>query len=292
MLTVPAELEWLREEEPGGAEWLERLPRLAAECAEAWRLDLGEPLPGAFISLVVPAGGQAILKINFPSEESEHEGDALLHWAGHGAIRLLAEDRPRRALLIERCRPGTRLWDLPDGDRADHITAEVLRSLHERPVGRGHEFRLLADEAAGWAEEIPARWEQRGRPFPRALVSETVAFLREPPPDERFVLHQDLHGGNILSSERGWLAIDPKPLVGERAFDAASFLRDRRDELARDPAPKRRIRRRLDVLENELGLDRERMRGWGIAHALAWGMWDTDMDPGHFACAAALADIR
>ncbi len=86
------------------------------------------------------------------------------------------------------------------------------------------------------------------------------------------VLHQDFHGGNVLSSKRdGWLAIDPKPLVGEREFDAASLLRDRR-WLLRQPGVERVVVRRLDVLERELGLDRDRLRGWGVAHALAWGL--------------------
>ena len=86
------------------------------------------------------------------------------------------------------------------------------------------------------------------------------------------LLHQDLHGGNVLrSGAEEWLAIDPKPLVGDPAFDAASLLRDRRWLLGRgDDA--RRVRRRLDVLADVAGLDRERMRLWGIVHALAWGV--------------------
>src|SRR5438093_272852 len=66
------------------------------------------------------------------------------------------------------------------------------------------------------------------------------------------------HGVNVLGAEREpWLAIDPKPLVGERAFDAASLLRDRREELIQDPAAGPRIHRRLDQLTAELGLDRD-----------------------------------
>jgi streptomycin 6-kinase len=68
----------------------------------------------------------------------------------------------------------------------------------------------------------------------------------------------------VLLSERGWLAIDAKPLVGEREFDVASLIRDRR------PATKAAMERRLDYLVDRLDLDRERTRGWAIAHALAW----------------------
>jgi streptomycin 6-kinase len=125
------------------------------------------------------------------------------------------------------------------------------------------------------------------RPFPRRLLDEAVAACLELGPDqgEPVVLHQDFHGGNVLLSDRGWLAIDPKPLVGEREFDLASYLRDRRDELARDPDAGSRVRRQLDQLTSELGLDRERARGWGIVHALAWGVTEDDVDPEHVACA-------
>jgi streptomycin 6-kinase len=97
------------------------------------------------------------------------------------------------------------------------------------------------------------------------------------------VLHQDLHGGNVLKG-RDWLAIDPKPLVGEPAFDLASLLRDRR------PTTHGRIRRRLDLLTAETGTDRERAREWGIAHALAWGLEPDRAHPMHLACAQWLAE--
>ena len=100
----------------------------------------------------------------------------------------------------------------------------------------------------------------------RALVDEAVSFLREAGPTQResVLMHQDFHGGNVLLSDRGWLAIDAKPLVGEREFDVASLIRDRR------PTTKAAMERRLDYLVDRLDLDRERTRGWAIAHALAW----------------------
>jgi streptomycin 6-kinase len=284
-LTVPAGLRWWRSE-PGGAEWLERLPALVAECAESWSLRVGPPYPDGHVSWVGPVelrnGEPAVLKINFPEPESEREADALRWWAGEGAARLLAEDEGRRALLIERCVPGSQLWDEPDEDEAMRTAAGVLRRLW-RPAPQGHRFPLLADLAAGWAEGLAEA------SYDRALVDEAVSFLLEAGPSQGdpVVVHQDFHGGNVLRAEREpWLAIDPKPLVGEREFDTASLLRDRRDELRVDPDPKARIRRRLDLLAAELELDRERMRGWGIAHALAW-----DHDEGMIACARWLTAV-
>jgi streptomycin 6-kinase len=205
----------------------------------------------------LPDGGEAVLKVNLREAETEHEAVALEHWGGRGAVRLLAHDRERWALLIERCRPGRQLWKLPD-DEATETAARVLEQLW---VPAGEPFRRLEDEATRWMEELPTRG------FEPELLERAVGFLREAGPTQResVLLHQDFHGGNVLESERGWLAIDAKPLVGEREFDVASLIRDRR------PAPKEQLERRLDYLVERLGLDSERTRGWAIAHALAWG---------------------
>ncbi len=98
----------------------------------------------------------------------------------------------------------------------------------------------------------------------RSAVEELLAD-----PTPQVLLHQDLHGGNVLRHGRDWVAIDPKPLVGDPAFDVASLVRDRRP--IRDT---RVLERRLDVLADELGHDRERMRLWSWVHAVAWGWPD------------------
>ena len=122
---------------------------------------------------------------------------------------------------------------------------------------------------------------------PVDLAVDACRTLVEEPAGE-VLLHQDLHGGNVLRSGADeWLAIDPKPLVGDPAFDAASLLRDRRWLLGgADDA--RLVRRRLDVLAEVTGLDRERMRRWGIVHALAWGVSAGRADADMILCAELL----
>lgn len=280
-MRIQAGLGWWRGE-PGGARWLDELPALVAACAERWKLRLGAPFEPARIALVVPAtlrsGEEAVLKVNFPEPESEQEPDALAHWDGSGAVRLLGRDDERRALLLERCRPGTQLWATADEDAANAVAASVLRQLRRSPPDP-HPYRLLAAEAERWADELPRRWRALGHPFEQALLDEAVSACRElgPDPVEPSVLHQDLHGGNVLRAGHGWVAIDPKPLVGDPAFDVASLLRDRRWLLGEQGAG-RRVRLRLDLLAADLGLDRERARRWGIAHALAWGVDGTGAD--------------
>lgn len=253
-IPVRLRLEWARE-----PAWLEALPGLAADCAERWELLLEEPVDTPH-SLVVPAG-EAVLKLNAPGHfEADFEAEALAHWNGEGAVRLLEHDPGRRALLVERCRPGTHLGG--HGAAELRVVASLLPRLW-RPPAEGHPFRLAADEAVRWARELPQRLEGR---VPRPLLDEAVAFFRDAGPDqgEQVVVNQDLHGRNLLAAEREpWLVIDPKPLVGERELDAVGLLRG---------APDKRLA--LDVLAAELGLDRERMRGWSLAHALAWDNLD------------------
>ena len=290
-MNIPRRLEWIRGE-PGGGAWLEALPQIATELAEQWALRLGEPYERSNVSLAVPADGvdatPAVLKINFPGPENEREADALAHYDGRGAVRLLANDRSRSSLLVERCEPGTQLWAVPDDEEATRIAAGVLQRLWRAPAER-HPFRLLETEAAAWERQIPADWEQLGGPFERELMDAAVDALVDlaRSQGDRVVLHQDFHGGNVLRAEREpWLAIDPKPLVGEREFDAASLLRDRRSEISH-----RRVERRLDLLETCLGLDRERLRGWGIAHALAWGISPSKLEPEMVEAARALLSV-
>lgn len=294
-MKIPAGLEWWRAV-PGGSAWLDRLPGLVAGCAELWSLEVGRPYEPAHTSFVarveLPDGAKGVLKINFPESETEREADAFAHWDGDGAARLLAHDPSRRALVVERCEPGTQLWDTPE-EEAILVGAEVLRALW-RPAPVEHDFILLADAAAVWCEYVDERWRRLGGPFERALLDAAVSFVAEAAPAQRdaVVLHQDFHGGNVLRAERRpWLAIDPKPLVGEREFDTASFVRDRREALMRDPNPVATIRRRIDVLADELALDRDRMRGWGIVHALAWGVRPDHVMQDMLACARWLAEI-
>jgi streptomycin 6-kinase len=295
VIEIPEQLEWWRDT-PEGAAWLGQVPAIVAELADRWRLDVDEPFLGSHVSLTVPVrrtDGPAVLKVNFPDAESEHEADALALWDGVGAARVLDRADDLRALLIERLEPGMQLWSVENEDDANKLAAEVLRTLR-REIGSEHPFRPLADEALRWAVEIPERWERQGCPFERRLVEEMVAACHDLVTDEpaRVLLHQDFHGGNVLRSGDGWRAIDPKPLVGDPAFDTASLLRDRRDSLRDDPRAERRMRRRLDLLTEAMELDRERMRLWGIVHALAWGVSDDSWHEDHVACACLLATAR
>lgn len=224
---------------------------------------LEAPFEGGAVSHVVPAG-EAVLKIQWPHRESEHEAAALELWDGDGAVRLLAHDDQRNALLIERCRPGTHLREAEREVALDVLTGLLPRLW--KPVGPP--FRPLTDEAAWWVSYIRDEWDRTGRPFEEHLVDAAVSALEElaPTQGEQVLLHQDLHADNVLAAEREpWLVIDPKPLSGEREFGLASIIRS--FELGHTESE---VVRRLDHLTAALGLDRERTRGWAIGQTIAW----------------------
>jgi streptomycin 6-kinase len=275
---VPESLGWLRESD-AGRRWLASLPHLVQECAQRWSLRVGPPYPDSHVSLAAPAhqedGDDVILKIQFPHRESLHEAAALAAWNGNGAIRVLAVDDDRRALLLEQCRPGYHLSEL-SGDDALGVIIGLLPRLW---VPAAAPFRKLADEAAQWAEELPTWWERAGRPFEITLLEAALAVLEVLPESqgEQVLLDQDLHPDNVLRATREpWLVIDPKPLVGERELGLACVIRSA--GLGHSAAL---VEQRLDRLTTELTLDRERARGWALVHALAWSFENDTVLPRH-----------
>jgi streptomycin 6-kinase len=282
-------LAWLSESAAGRA-WLDVLPALVDECVEEWALQVGAPFSYAYASLALRAksleGDDVVLKIQFPDRESEHEAAALAHWGGDGAIRLLAHDSERHALLLECCNPGTPLSEL-DQDAALDIMAGLLPRLWKRA---GAPFRPLELEAARWARELADKWQRADKPFEPRLLDAALDALGtlSGTQGEQVLLHQDLHAGNVLRAEREpWLVIDPKPLVGEREFGIAALVRG--SELGHG---RFFVQHRLERLTAELGLERDRARGWALAHTLAWGFEDGAVLPDHVECSRWLLDAR
>ncbi|HEY2208552.1 MAG TPA: aminoglycoside phosphotransferase family protein [Gaiellaceae bacterium] len=222
---------------------------LVEAVARRWELRLGDPYPpgaaGYVVRAELPDGTPAVLKLQHSHREDEQEADALERWDGDGAIRLLRRDDERHALLLERCEPGTPLSE--GADDALGVLIGLLPRLWKDASG----FHTLADEVVHWS-----------------LDGEIGELARElaATQGELVLVHQDLHGENVLAAEREpWLVIDPKPLAAEREFAVAPIVRS--FELGHS---KREALYRLDRLCAELGLDRERARGWTVVQTVAW----------------------
>lgn len=248
--------------------------------------------------LLVTNGGQllpvryqgmpAMLKLALQDEE--RRGAALMAWwQGRGAARVLAHEGA--ALLLERAEGGATLaaWAREGrDDEACRIICGVLAQLHQWGTPRPGPAPALTG-LPQWFEGLEASAAAHGGVF--AMAAATARALLASPQDVR-VLHGDMHHGNVLHfGQRGWLAIDPKGLVGERGFDHANLFCNPDAQTALEPE---RFARRLDVVAAAAALERRRLLQWVLAWAGLSASWhledgsppDTALGVAHMALAA------
>jgi streptomycin 6-kinase len=244
-------------------------------------------------SLLLPVrrhGAPVMLKIA-RQEEERRGGRLMTWWDGCGAARVLEHDD--HALLLERATGPRRLAAMVAAGRDDEAT-RILCAVADR---------LHAPRRGPPPELVPlSRWFEALAPAARSqggLLAEADAAARDllADPREPVVLHGDIHHGNVLDAgARGWLAIDPKGLWGERTFDFVNILRNPDAATALAPG---RFDRQVDVLVDAVALDRHRLLKWTLAFAGLSASWhladgepaDLDLAVAGFA-AAALGDFR
>ncbi len=281
-----------------GDDWIARLPAILAACAERWSLDIDEPFALTY-NYVAPCaradGTPAVLKVGYPAKELFTEMAAVRFYDGQGMAALLDSDNAFGAMLLERLEPGLPLDPRADDAAATAAAAGVMRSLW-RPLPPDHTFPTIETWGKGF-ERLRKTFDGGAGPFPAALVAEaedlyaSLAASAAPP----VLLHGDLHHGNILSAHRApWLAIDPKGLAGEPAYEVGALLLNPPD-FARWPDAPALTARRVAQLADELAIDRKRIRGWGIARTVLSSWW-TYEDHGRvgeeaLACARYIAEV-
>lgn len=275
-LPIPPGLDAQRRRGPDWAAWLDRLPRLAAEVVEEWRLALDGPPMHGHTSLAQPVrttgGRPAVLKVSFDADdESKHEGIALQRWRGDGAVSLLRADPRRGALLLERLHPEdlTDLWDL----EACEIVAGLYARLH---VPALPQLRTVSSYVERWTDALQQM--PRNAPIPRRLVEQATALARDLVSDDAStgtMIHGDLHYANVLAADREpWLVIDPKPMSGDPHYEPAPLLWNRWDEL--DGDIRGGVRRRLHTVVDAAGLDEDRARDWVVVRAVLNAHWSVE----------------
>ena len=270
-VTIPERLETGFRGRSDGAAWLDRLPGAIRGLAQRWSLTPGAPYGGASCSWVAPCtrrGTPAVLKVGWPHMEARDEIDGLLLWDGDPTVRVFEADRELNAMLLERCEPGAVLRERPEEEQ-DRVIAGLLRRLWRTEPG-SHPFRPLSEMIAEWTRES----EERAAHLPDAgLAREGLriyqALLADSTGD--VLLATDLHAGNVLRAQRQpWLVIDPKPFVGDPAYDATQHLLNCPGRLRSRPSPT------IGPFSDLLGVDPERVRLWTFAR-LASDPWE----PGH-----------
>lgn len=269
-----------------GGDWLNSLPSILEEVSRKWSLTLHSPFEDMSYNYVAPAtsrdGIDVVLKVGVPNPELHTEIDALRSFNGKGAVKLLEVEPDLGAMLLERLNPGEAIFHLNDDEYATRAAIQVMNELYGSPTERGR-FPSVADWAEG-LKRLRTRFKGGTGPFPQNLVEMAEGILREllPTMDDHVLLHGDLHHWNILSAGRSpWLAIDPKGVIGELAYETGAWIRNPFPELLEWSDPRKVLFRRIDQFAMELVLDRERIHGWSVYQAVLASWWsyeDGDRD--------------
>jgi streptomycin 6-kinase len=277
-----------------GKAWLDDLPALIRHLETAWSISVEDPFPSVEFNYVAAAtdglGQQVVIKISPPFDNTEifSEAKFLGTLNGNGAVWLLAEDRERRAILVERAIPGASLTELYDGNELEAIgpAINVLRTITAEPPDDLTDTIDLDDWFDGLTRynetAFPARYAKRALDIYADLSGNA----------KRQYLHGDFHPSNVVSGTREWfLAIDPKGMIGPIGYDIAVFLNnfhwwheERTDVRARSKVA-------VEKFSDGFGISSSDLRRWAFAQMVLSAWWTFDEMPEIYDNEVAKADI-
>ena len=257
----------------------ESLARLGESYLDRWDLTPDGAAMHGMASLIQPVrradGSAAVLRVPIIDVDQPGEAAALRAWDGDGAVRLYDEDPDTWVMLLERLEPRD-LENFKDDLSAVRIVCALLRRLHAHAAPPG--VPRLADVAAKMVADAPDAATKFGDPAHGRVLrywADATAEVVDEAGDR--LLHWDLHFENVLAAEREpWLAIDPKPLLGNPAFDVLPALGNRWDEVVASGDPARAVRRRYDLMVDELALEPDVALAWSYARLLQNGIWQAE----------------
>ncbi|MCJ7433057.1 MAG: aminoglycoside phosphotransferase family protein [Anaerolineales bacterium] len=291
-----------------GDRFLANLPALMNEAARRWNLTDIQPasnLSYNFVCYALSSNNRSVvLKIGVPNNELTSEMAALRLFNGEGAVQLIDCDEAKGFLLLERLRPGSMLSTLKDDEEATHIAADVMLKI-QRPAPQGDGvFIKLSDWFEGF-KRLRKHFDGGTGPFNKTLVEHAERSVQDFFAEDYIptLMHGDFHHYNILLSERGWAVIDPKGVIGPAGYEVGPFLLNPWEEplngsrlaLSNVEGFKVRAKKRIYILSERLGMERERIREWGIAHAILSAWWGIEDNTGweySMACAEMLCSLR
>lgn len=231
---------------------------------------------------------EVVLKIGVPRDELTSEIAALSLFNGEGACSLIDSDEEKGFLLLERLNPGVMLSTVEDDEMATHIGAEVMQKIWrtrlDMPDGystNSSKFIQLSDWFDG-LNRLREMFNGGTGPLNEKLVDRVEQSVKDffAENHKPVLMHGDFHHFNILSSERGWLVTDPKGVIGPAGYEVGPFLINPWGELSDRSNQRQMMVKRIDILHERLGFERERIREWGLAHAIISAWWHIEDNTG------------
>jgi streptomycin 6-kinase len=252
-------------------------------CEKEWMLQIEGPVSNLSYNYVLHAkdanGTPVMLKLGVPSFDFTNEIRTLKVYGGKGCARLLKADEGRGAMLLEKLVPGTMLSEEKDEKAALLQFIEVWKAIR-RPVPAECKSPTILDWATGLVRYRNLHKSGDG-PIEASYIELAQSYFAELTETSKGMelLHGDLHHENILyDDKKGWLAIDPKGVVGDPYFNLISFMTN---HLLKKEDPKQLLSQRVKWITEELSFDRERLLKAGVAMGIlstCWSIEDHDSE--------------
>ena len=300
-----------------GHAFLKALPDLIAEASTRWGLTDVQPAPILsynFVAFANRGNNNVVLKMGVPNREMKSEMATLRLFNGEGACRLLECDEERYWMLLERLNPGVMLSTLEDDDAATHIAAEVMKKIWRNMdsgslLPNSQEQEISQKQASGFQnfiqlsdwfdglKQLRPMFNGGTGPFNEKLVERAESSVKDFFVENHMpvLMHGDFHHFNILSSERGWLVIDPKGVIGPAGYEVGPLMINPWSDFSDGNKIRLSVKRRVDILHEHLGFERERILEWSLAHAVLsawWGIEDNTGWESALQFAELLADFK
>jgi streptomycin 6-kinase len=244
-------------------------------CARVWRLEIEDTFETETSAIAfVSRGGQAlVLKLVKREGDEWYAGEVLEAFDGRGVVRVYEYDGG--AMLIERLQPGHSLVEMVLSGKDEEAT-EVLAGVTQQHSPR--EIPTRCPAVQDWGRGFDRYSATGDNQIPTELVESGKSVFFDLSASQRNprLLHGDLQHYNVLfDAERGWLAIDPKGVVGEAEYEVGALLRNpvERPQLFLSTST---IEKRLRQFETQLNLNYERMLAWAFAQAVLSAIWSIE----------------
>ncbi|WP_159462111.1 aminoglycoside phosphotransferase family protein [Salirhabdus sp. Marseille-P4669] len=279
-----------------GREWLESLEQIISVYLEKWGLHIIGPVEKLSYNYVLRVKDKKntpyILKLGVPSFDFRNEVQTVIAYNGEGCARWIKADPDNGVLLLEQLSPGKMLSELDDEEKVIEEYVNVWMRI-KRPLHKNSKAPMIAD----WAEALQRyllKYPNNNGPIANQMVQHALECFEEITKTSKGLelLHGDLHHENILfSKDRGWLAIDPKGVIGDPYFDVAAFLYN---HLFTKPNPRKCLENRIQSISEKLDLNAFRLIKASFAMSTlsaCWAVGDMSEGENSFQCAKWLLEM-
>lgn len=256
-----------------GKNWLDKLPNILHYLSQMWGVTDIKPVSNMTWNYVAKAIKDkdipVVIKISCQNDTSKAEAQALTYLKG-SIIELIDYNSECNALLLKQAVPGISLRSLypQQAEQAMLYYTNVVNNLCSNgnqispPIFPSINKWLISLDKID-ASKLPDELLHTAVTLKNNLLNQ---------PKKQYVLHGDLHMDNVISDKDGWIAIDPKGIIGEREFEVACFDFIHKSEFNKTNIPNL-FETRAIFLANQLGLELARLKQWVFIRLILGACW-------------------